>query len=171
MATGFSNKLVGQIGEFLVCAELGRRGLVATPFAGNVPGYDVIATNEVFRSVPIQVKTSNGSSWQFSGKRLLRIDFDPNTGHQRVLGRQETDNLDLIHVFVWLGHSHGQKDRFFILTKHDFLSVVEKHYASYLAKHGGRRPRKPESMHTAVRVPDLESFEDNWELIASRLLS
>lgn len=61
MATGLSTRLVAQIGEFLVCAELGRRGLIATPFAGNVPGYDVIATDEQFRSVPIQVKTSSGA--------------------------------------------------------------------------------------------------------------
>ena len=33
MATGRSNKLVGQVGEFLVCAELGRRGMIATPFS------------------------------------------------------------------------------------------------------------------------------------------
>jgi hypothetical protein len=37
MASGLSNKLTGQIGEFLACAELGRRGFVATSFTGNVP--------------------------------------------------------------------------------------------------------------------------------------
>jgi len=41
MATGRNNKLTGQISEFLVCAELGKRGLIATPFAGNVPAFDV----------------------------------------------------------------------------------------------------------------------------------
>jgi hypothetical protein len=39
MATGHSNKIVGQTGEYLVAAELGRRGLVATTFTGNVPYY------------------------------------------------------------------------------------------------------------------------------------
>jgi len=54
MATGRSNKIVGQIGEFLACAELGRRlNLIATPFAGNVPGYDVIATDGDYHSEPI----------------------------------------------------------------------------------------------------------------------
>jgi hypothetical protein len=54
MSTGRLNKLAGQIGEYLVCAELGRRGLIATPFAGNVPTFDVLATDESCRTVPIQ---------------------------------------------------------------------------------------------------------------------
>jgi len=37
MATGRSNKLVGQTGEYLVAAELSRRGYIATTFTGNVP--------------------------------------------------------------------------------------------------------------------------------------
>jgi len=36
--SGWDNRLVGQVGEFLVCAELGRRGLAATPFRRPVPG-------------------------------------------------------------------------------------------------------------------------------------
>lgn len=40
MATGRQNKLTGQLAEHLVCAELGRRGLIATPFSGNVPTFD-----------------------------------------------------------------------------------------------------------------------------------
>jgi hypothetical protein len=44
MATGRSTKLVGQAGEYLVAAELSRRGLIATTFTGNVPHYDIIAS-------------------------------------------------------------------------------------------------------------------------------
>jgi len=42
MSSGRSNKLTAQIGEYLVCAELGKRTLIATPFAGNVPTFDVL---------------------------------------------------------------------------------------------------------------------------------
>lgn len=34
---GRNNKLAEQIGEHLVCAELGRRGFIATPFSGMFP--------------------------------------------------------------------------------------------------------------------------------------
>ena len=46
MATGRHTKLVGQTGEYLVAAELGRRGLIATTFKGNVPDFDIIASTE-----------------------------------------------------------------------------------------------------------------------------
>ena len=46
MATGRSTKLVGQAGEYLVASELSRRGLIATIFTGNVPHYDIIASDE-----------------------------------------------------------------------------------------------------------------------------
>jgi hypothetical protein len=34
--------LTKQIGEHLVVAELGRNGLIATPFAGNVQNFDLV---------------------------------------------------------------------------------------------------------------------------------
>jgi hypothetical protein len=46
MGSGRNNKLVGQTGEYLVAAELSRRVLITTTFTGNVPYYDIIATNE-----------------------------------------------------------------------------------------------------------------------------
>ena len=61
MSTGRNNKLAGQIGEFLVCAELGKRGLIATPFSGNVPAFDILAADDLCNTVPIQVKASRGA--------------------------------------------------------------------------------------------------------------
>ena len=43
MKTGYSTQLTQQIGEHLVVAKLGRMGIMATPFAGNVPDYDLLA--------------------------------------------------------------------------------------------------------------------------------
>lgn len=58
MATGRSNKLVAQTGEYLVAAELSRRGLIATTFTGNVPHYDISASDEEGHHVSVQVKAS-----------------------------------------------------------------------------------------------------------------
>jgi len=38
-------QLTKQVGEYLVAAEVCRRGLIATTFTGNVPHYDIIASN------------------------------------------------------------------------------------------------------------------------------
>ena len=37
----YSTQLAGQIGESLVVAELGKRGVIATAFSGNVPDIDI----------------------------------------------------------------------------------------------------------------------------------
>ena len=91
MATGRSNKLVGQTGEYLIAAELSRRGLIATTFTGNVPHYDIIASDEIGRHVSIQVKASRGSSWQFGNiTKYCDITFDGNVVDrfpQRIMDR------------------------------------------------------------------------------------
>lgn len=39
-------QLIKMIGEYLVCAELCRRELIATTSTGNVPEFDILATDE-----------------------------------------------------------------------------------------------------------------------------
>ena len=46
MKTGRSKYLTKQAGEYLVAAELSRRGYIATTFTGNVPDYDIIAVDD-----------------------------------------------------------------------------------------------------------------------------
>ena len=61
LAIGARNKLTGQIGEHLVSAMLGTLGFYATPYSGNVPGFDITAVNsKTLQAFPIQIKTSNG---------------------------------------------------------------------------------------------------------------
>ena len=86
MSKGRRNKLVGQVAEHLVVAELGRRGGIATGFAGNVPTFDVIAADELCRTVPIQVKASSGDSWPSDARIFLNIEYDRKTKRQNYLG-------------------------------------------------------------------------------------
>src|SRR6266487_1871656 len=83
MATGRTTKLTGAVGEFLVAAELCRRDLLATPFAGNVPHYDIIASGENGGHLAIQVKAINGITWQFDIRKFAHVDRE---GQQQVLG-------------------------------------------------------------------------------------
>lgn len=50
-ATGRDMQLTRQTGEHLVAAELGRRGYVATPFAGNIPMYVLLIADLHGRAV------------------------------------------------------------------------------------------------------------------------
>lgn len=93
--------LVMQIGEYLVCAELGRRGYIATSFTGNVPEFDILAIDKDNRVQPVQVKAIRTGQWQFNARRFMDLTVTPD-GRQIVEGKTVLSNPDLIYVFVRL---------------------------------------------------------------------
>jgi len=166
MATGRSRKIVGQTGEYLVAAELSRRGLIATTFTGNVPHYDIIASDETGRHVSVQVKSSRSASWQFGDIRCFcDIAFD---GKRQVVGKPMACPVRrLIVTFVTIeedGH-----DRFYILTWQRLRDLLVKGHEAYLQRHGGIRPRRWDSLHSAITEKTLRPYQDKWEIIDKNL--
>ena len=157
MATGRSNQLTKQIGEYLVASELGRIGLVAATFSGNVPDYDIIATDSGFKSVPVQVKTKNGASWQFDIRKFVDVRLD---GKKQVIGRPValSDNI----VCVMLALSRYGKDRFYVLSLKTLQKALIKIHRNVLKKFGGVRPKKFDSFHCAIGEHELTPFKDAW---------
>lgn len=155
MKTGYSTQLTRQIGEHLVVAKLGRLGILATPFAGNVPDYDLLASDLSGHSLPLQVKAINGPSWQFSATAFLDIKFEGD--RQIVKGKKKILNPNLICVFVFL--KPDGNDEFFVMTMKDLQEYFLKNYE------GGIRPRNPKSTHCAIWPKELIKYRDNWELI------
>jgi hypothetical protein len=47
--TGTQNQQTKAVGEFLVCAELGRREITATTFAGNVKDFDRLSKSVIIK--------------------------------------------------------------------------------------------------------------------------
>jgi hypothetical protein len=154
-------------GEYLVAAELCRLGLVAAPFAGNVPHYDVIASDPRGGHLAVQVKTIRGSSWQFDIRSFLDASFD---GRRQVLGRAKREPYPrLACVLVALKNgTPDSADRFFVLPWRKLRAIVVRGYRRYLMKHGYVRPRSPESFHTKVDIAEVAAFEQRWELICGR---
>lgn len=168
MATGRNNKLVGQTGEYLVAAELSRMNLIATTFTGNVPHYDIIASDNRGRHVAIQVKASRGDSWQVSDMSKfcdIRLNIRRKT---QIAGKKKSCPIrQLVCIFVRLD---GQRqDRFFICTWKQWRNLLVSHHKRYLRRHHGHRPKKWKSLHTAIRVKDLKRFEDRWGTVKSNL--
>jgi len=159
MATGRSTQLTRQVGEHLVAAELGRRGLIAAPFAGNVPLFDLLAADEHGNLIPIQVKAINGPSWQFRITQFLEVRVQD--GIQHVRGKVDLPAPDLVCIFVLLGKTG--KDAFYIFRHRNLQDHFAKTYK------GGRRPRNPDSMHCALWPPDLEPHKDRWEVVFEAL--
>jgi hypothetical protein len=166
MATGRSNQLIKQIGEYLVACELARRGLLVATFSGNVPDFDLIATGFNGSSCPIQVKTIKGGAWQFSIDKFADISFD---GSKQLIGDKKPLPIpQLVCVFVLAGEKYGE-DQFFVLEWSKVQDILIANYKRWLDSHGGVRPRKPDSLHCSIVKSDLQDYKDNWSIISSRL--
>ena len=166
MATGRSNQLIKQVGEYLVACELARRGLLVATFSGNVPNFDLIATDFKGSSCPIQVKTIKGGAWQFRIDEFADISFD---GSKQVIGDKKPLPIpQLVCVFVLAAEKYGA-DQFFVLEWSKVQDILIANHARWLASHGGVRPRKPDSMHCSIVASDVRDYKDNWPIISNRL--
>jgi len=163
MATGRDIQLTKMVGEYLVAAELCRRGLLATTFAGNVPDFDIVAVTKSLRSIPIQVKASAKGDWHLRANSFLDIDYNEKTKTQRIT-RMKDLNRNLLYVFVKLKTNDKDKDQFYILRAKDLQAIIFNNYKEWLRKCGGKRPKNPKSMHTAIRLEDILGYQDNWNL-------
>ncbi len=161
-----SRPTTGQTGEYLVAAELSRRGLIATTFTGNVPHYDIIASNEDGKHVSVQVKASRGSSWQFGDiTRFCEISFE---GKRQIVGRSVKCPVHrLIVVFVAID-AQGQ-DRYYILTWQRLRDLIVKAHKAYLARYNGMRAQKWDSLHSAISEKILKPYKDRWDIIERSL--
>lgn len=166
MAQNFSNQLSGQIGESLVVAELGRREIVATAFAGNVPDIDLLAYKNG-KTLALQVKSWRSGSVSFDATRFLEITIEDK--QQSVNGFVEGIDESLIFVFVKLGKALGE-DKFYVLMQKDLAQIVKSNYVSFLHKHNGVRPKNYETTHCSVSEQDLNEFRDNWCIISNALI-
>jgi hypothetical protein len=164
MAPKLNTQLTRQVGEHLVTAELGRKEILASPFAGNVPHIDILAYKNG-KSIPLQVKAINGGDWQFTIDKFINIQF---VGDIQVLGEKNNPIVPhLICVFVLLSDEYS-KDKFMIFEWEQLQDIVVLKYGTWLKTIGGRRPKNPKSLHCTVTYKDLAEFEDNWTIITNK---
>lgn len=146
MATGRSTQVTRQIGEHLVASELGRMDIIATPFSGNVPQFDLLASTQTGNAFPVQVKAINGPSWQFNAASFLQIEIKDD--YQTVLGPRQGIDQSIVCVLVLL-HSAGT-DAFTRSRSPIFRSFC----GSTIRAAGGQRIH---SQHTALYGPSIWS--------------
>ena len=156
--SGRGNQLTKQVGEFLVAAELARRGWLAAVLSGNTPDYDLVATDGRGRSVPVQVKAITKGTWQFDAGRYVEIEFD---GKKQIPGRLKRLAVNPVCVLVVVGE-HGGADQFFVMPMRTLQRLIVNHHRSWLRSHGWVRPKNPKSTHSALSVEQVEPYRDNW---------
>ncbi len=158
---GRNAQLARQIGEHLAVAELGRKGYIATPFAGNVPDFDILAVNSQGKSLPIQVKAIRGSSWQLSIDKF----FDINMEDKIQEGKEKLIDSDLICIFVNI--KEQSPDDFYIFQLKNLQQYFQEEYFKRNDQGILRRERtkNPQSKHCAVWPKDISQYKNNWDLI------
>lgn len=164
MATGRSNQLNKQIGEYLVACELARRGLLVATFSGNVPDFDIVACDADGNSIPIQVKTIRGGDWQFSVDKFAEVQFQ---GKKQTLGSKVPARIPRLLCVLVLATEYG-KDRFFILEWKQLRDIAVSRYRAWLATKGGVRPKNYKSLHCSVSPEQLVKFENQWVKITEK---
>jgi hypothetical protein len=160
--------LVGQTAEYLVSAELSRRGFVATPFSGNVPEFDLIITDERLKTIPVQIKAKRGKGGCWHGKSTdwMEIEFTDD-GRQIIHGKTKITNPNLIYIYVELSEEYGS-DRFFLLWKRQVQNILYKDHLAWNLAHNQRRPKNPKTTHVGLWIKDLEKYEDNWKILEEK---
>lgn len=144
MATALS----GVSGEYFVCAELSRRGYVASLTLRNTRGIDILAANsDATESVGIQVKTTQGN------KPIWMLGKDAENADQ-------AKNL----VFVFVRLNGLAQPAYYVVPRRSVANYVRKNHERWLSspKRDGS-PRKD----TRMRIfKDLEEvYKDRWELL------
>lgn len=168
MATGRSNYLTKQTGEYLVAAELSRRELIATTFTGNVPHYDIVAVDEKGGHALVQVKAISGGSWQLNAGQFAIVEFEGD--RQIVRGPRPEPCPGLVCVLVQVVKPDSpERDRFFVVPWTTLADLVTSNHRNFLARHGGVRPKRPDSLHTVVARKEVEAWENRWEVFNPRV--
>lgn len=149
-----SKNLIGAAGEYYVCAELCRRGVLALTTPKNNEIFDVLASDATGeRTVAIQVKTmsvGNEQGWKFG----------PN-----MAVKKHNDNLFVVLVNL---RADGTND-FYIYRHDDLVERVTHVYNEYMSqsKRDGS-PRKSPGFrwfdHKFFTAEDL-ARKNNWALL------
>ena len=160
MAKKHSRRRTRQLGERLARACLEQRGYRAFPAEERGADFHVIKGAPV---LPVKVMPIRYGNWQFSVDRLMEVSIS-RQGVQTIHRRIPPPDPDRVCILVKL-----DEERVFVLTMGELYDVVCTNYETWLAGHGGRRPRKPRSMHCSASPEMLAAYEDNWALLDEAL--
>jgi hypothetical protein len=147
-----SNAQKARAGRHFVVAELHRRGAGTVTLPDYQRSVEIVASDaEQTRTVTLRVKTKTTGDWQSTG----------------VLGEKRTEDLDESRywVLVDIGTDPSTPTSYFIVPEWWILNYIHKEFQANLARHGGRRPRNPESTHCAIRPHDMERWRDDWQAL------
>lgn len=161
----------GNLGMFLVCAELSKHNLIAMPTSRNTKGHDIVVLNpETNIGMAIQVKCTGQPK---SG-------FPIASSHWKDC--ESIFEKKIISDFVFVDISEIEKPKYFIVPRKEVKQILkasaDKYIQKTLLKHGktlqqmeqeaADQNKKPNLW--AMSLSDIEIYEDRWENITDKLL-
>jgi hypothetical protein len=146
--TKLSHGLSGVAGEYFVCAELSRRGFIATLTLKNTQGIDVLAARPTSsQAIKIQVKTSQTTTGHWVLNEKAETAFEPN----------------LFYVFVRL-RSAGQLPDFHVVPSDIVAQYTATHHKEWLSELKANGTARKDTSMRAFHDRAGE-YKDAWELI------
>src|SRR4030042_6043414 len=160
----------GNLGMFLVCAELSKRNLIAMPTSRNTKGYDIVVLNpETNAGLAIQVKCTDQTQ-----KGFLVM-----TSHWKNYEAKIEENI--VSDFVFVDISDPGRPNYFVVSEKEMKQIIKSVIEEYLHKFQQRHiltweqmlekekneQRKPNPW--SIRLSDIEAYKDRWETITDKL--
>jgi hypothetical protein len=127
-----------------------------------VPDIDIITTTESGKTKPVQVKTSNGDSWQLNLSIFIEITMN---GNKQILGNITKPPVKgLVYVFTKLGNKYGE-DEFYIIDWKKLQNIIINGHKIYLSKNNGERPNNKKSMHSSLKASQINNYLGRWSIL------
>jgi len=160
---GIKKEFKGNVGLFLVCAELSKRNLIAMPTSRNTKGYDVIVLNpDTNKSIGIQVKCSD------------KKEFPIINSHWKDY--EEKIDERIICPFVFVDISDINNPRYYILMKDEVKNLIKETIERYIEEYQNKHKMTFREMLEmeertkrradlwVLKLSNIEKYKDNWGL-------
>ena len=109
----------GNVGLYLVCAELSKRNLIALPTSRNTKGYDVITLNpSTNKSIGLQVKCSDRREFPIFSSQWKNY--------------EDKLNEKIISPFIFVDISNIDHPRYYILTEKEMKNFMKNTFNDYV---------------------------------------
>lgn len=167
---GIGKQFKGNLGLFLVCAELSKWNLIAMPTSRNTKGYDVVVLNPANnKSTAIQVKCSD------------RRDYPVLASLWR--NYEAAIEEAILCDFVFVDIADPDKPAFFVLSAMDLKELLKRQISGVARRHQEkhnvtwdemleaerRDKRKPNLWVINLRL--IDQHRDGWDVIVNGLSS
>ena len=158
----------GNLGMFLVCAELSKRNLIAMPTSRNMQGYDVIVLNpETKLSLPLQVKCGGKN-----GFPILKA-------HWRDF--EQMIEKKVLSAFVFVDILDPDKPNYFIASEGEMKELLKSSINRVSQQYQLKNTTTWEQMlnkentenrnprNWAIELRWIEEYRGKWETITNNL--